>query len=307
MDAAGNLMSADGQKVQGWNAAAGVLNPTGPAVDIVLPTGTISPPVAATRFSLTANLNANAVVGQPAATFSAPIQVVDSLGGRHTLTVTFTKTATNAWDYDVTIPGEDLTSGEAGTPESLGTGSLTFDEQGRLEEPAVDEAVEIEIAGLANGAADLTLNWLLYDAAEQPLLSQFAQPSAVSAAEQDGRPAASLVQVAVTDGGRIVGQYSDGSQQVVAQLALAHFRNPETLISAGNNNLAAGADSSAPAIGVAGTGGRGAVAGGALESSTVDIAREFTNMIVFQRGYQANSRVITTMNELTQETINLVR
>jgi flagellar hook protein FlgE len=308
MDSAGNLLTQFGQRVQGWNATGGVVNANGAATDIVLPTGTISPPVAATNFAVTVNLNASAVVDTPGATFSAPVQVIDSLGGRHTLTVTYTKTDINTWDYEITIPGTDLADGDPDEPTSLATGTLTFDAEGRLEDPAVDDdPPEIEIEGFANGAADMTLTWSLYDAAAQPLLTQFAQPSAVSAIDQDGRGTAALVSVAIVDGGRIIGQYSDGSQQIVAQLALANFRNPETLTSAGNNNLATGAETSAPAIGAASTGGRGDVAGGSLETSTVDIAREFTNMIVFQRGYQANSRVITTMNELTQETINLVR
>jgi flagellar hook protein FlgE len=88
---------------------------------------------------------------------------------------------------------------------------------------------------------------------------------------------------------------------------MASVRNPESLIAAGNNSYQLSARSALPAIGLPGTGGRGSILGGAIESSTVDIAREFTNLIVLQRGYQANSRVITTVDELSQETINLKR
>ena len=93
----------------------------------------------------------------------------------------------------------------------------------------------------------------------------------------------------------------------MAQVALASIRNPESLIASGNNNYQTSARTASPAIGLAGTGGRGTILGGAIEYSTVDIAREFTNLIVLQRGYQANSRVITTVDELSQETINLKR
>jgi flagellar hook protein FlgE len=111
----------------------------------------------------------------------------------------------------------------------------------------------------------------------------------------------------LSDGGRILAQYSNGQQVVVGQLAMAMVRNPESMIAIGNSNFQLSARSALPAIGLPGTGGRGLVLGGAVEGSTVDIAREFTNLIVFQRGYQANSRVITTADELSQETINLKR
>ena len=105
----------------------------------------------------------------------------------------------------------------------------------------------------------------------------------------------------------MLAQYSDGQQVVVGQVAMASVRNTESLIAAGNNNYQASARTATPAIGLPKTGGRGELVGGAIEDSTVDIAKEFTNLIVLQRGYQANSRVITTVDELSQETINLKR
>jgi len=105
--------------------------------------------------------------------------------------------------------------------------------------------------------------------------------------------------------GKIVAQFSNGQQVTFAQVALASIRNPESLIATGDNNFQVGPDTAAAAVGTADTGGRGKVLGGALEASTVDIAKEFTNLIVMQRGYQANARVITTTDQLTQETINL--
>ena len=99
--------------------------------------------------------------------------------------------------------------------------------------------------------------------------------------------------------------YSDGSQSVVAQLALAGISNPQSLISVGQNNFELGADTATPAVGSPGTGSRGTIQGGALESSNVDIATEFTNLIVYQRSYEANSRVISTLDQLTQDLLNL--
>jgi len=115
------------------------------------------------------------------------------------------------------------------------------------------------------------------------------------------------VQISLGDGGQIVAQYSDGRQQVVAQIALASIRNPDSLISVGGNNFLASALTSEPTIGAANAGGLGQILSGSLEASTVDIAKEFTNLIVYQRGYQANSKVITTLDELSQETINIKR
>ena len=90
-------------------------------------------------------------------------------------------------------------------------------------------------------------------------------------------------------------------------LAIASIRNPQSLIAAGNNNFQASAKTALPAIGLPDSGGRGKVVGGSLEASTVDIAKEFTNLIVYQRGYQVNSRVVTTADDISQETVNLKR
>jgi flagellar hook protein FlgE len=124
---------------------------------------------------------------------------------------------------------------------------------------------------------------------------------------QDGLAAAQLVSVAIGDGGSVLAQYSNGSQQEVARLALASIRNPDTLVSTGNNNYRTGVGSASPVIGLGDTGGRGTIVGGALESSNADIADEFTKLIIFQRSYSANARVITTSDEISQETINLKR
>jgi flagellar hook protein FlgE len=258
---------------------------------------------------VSANVNLDALTAA-GASFSTPVEVVDSLGATHVLTITFTKgTTANSWDYSVSIPGEDVASGTPGTPTPLSaSGSLTFDETGKLTTPAVAAGViPIDVTGLVNGAADMQVNWSLYGPDQTSLLTQYAAPSAVSSPERDGLTAGQLTGVAMADGGRIVAKYSNGEALVVAQLALASIRNPESLVSVGDNLLEAGPDSAEPALGVADSGGRGKVVGGALESSTVDIAREFTNLIVYQRSYQANARVITTADQLSQEVMNLKR
>jgi len=165
---------------------------------------------------------------------------------------------------------------------------------------------EMTVTGLANGADDLQITWQLYNGSAARL-TQYSQPSAVAANAQDGHPAAQLIRVGIGDGGRVLAQYSNGEQVAVGQLAMASVRNPESMIAVGNSNFQLSARSALPAVGLPGTGGRGQIIGGAVEFSTVDIAREFTNLIVLQRGYQANARVVTAVDEISQETINLKR
>jgi flagellar hook protein FlgE len=113
--------------------------------------------------------------------------------------------------------------------------------------------------------------------------------------------------VALQNGGTVMATYTNGQKVAIGQLALASIANPSSLTSVGDNNLATTAGSSTPVLGAANTGDNGQIVAGALESSTVDIATEFANLLTFQRGYQANSRVITTASELQQETINLIQ
>jgi flagellar hook protein FlgE len=302
----GTLLSATGDKVQGWTAVNGVLNTTGATGNIVVPTNALVTPSASTQFTLNANLNSDGVVGQPSGSFSSPIQVVDSLGSTHTLTVTYTKTGPNAWSFNITIPGEDLSSGKAGVPSSVAKGNLTFNAQGQLTAPAPPAPVAVAITGLADGAADLNVNWNLYSSGAGNI-TQFASASALSASTQDGVAAAQLTRVGLDTNGQVIAHYSNGSSLVVAQVALAGISNPDTMVSVGDNNFQVSATTATPVVGAAGTGTRGTIQGGALESSTVDIAQEFTNLIVYQRAYQANSRVISTSDQILQDLISLIR
>src|SRR5271169_2005517 len=138
VDANGNLITQAGQNVQGWVATNGVLNTNGAIGNIVIPAGALTAPTATTNMALNLNLDAAATVGTPDASFSSPIQVVDSLGTTHVLTVNFTETAANTWSYNVTIPGADVTGGTAGTPFPIpaATGTLTFNSSGNLITPA---------------------------------------------------------------------------------------------------------------------------------------------------------------------------
>jgi flagellar hook protein FlgE len=299
VDTNGNLVTATGEKVQGWTRTNGVLDTNATPGAITVPVGALAPPRATTTASVDLNLNSAAVTGDR---FSTPVQVYDSLGTAHIVTFTFTKTATvNQWQYSVSVPDSDL----ATPPFTPVTGTLTFDGNGNLTTPApTDPPPQIAIPGLADGAVDLNVSWSLFNNGA-PRITQFAQPSAASALAQDGSPAANLSSVGLADGGQVLARYSNGQQVVVGQMAMATIRNPESLIAVGNSNFQAGAFTALPAVGLPGTGGRGAVLGGQIEASRADIAKEFTNLIIYQRAYEANAHVVTTVDQLSQDTINL--
>ena len=193
--------------------------------------------------------------------------------------------------------------------EIAGTGSLAFDTSGNLMTPAASAgAIPITVSGLADGAANMSFNWNLYDpTTSAPSLTQYAgQLDSAGNAVQDGSSASGITSITMGAGGQINAQYSNGTNVVVAQLALAAIQNPSSLATAGNNNFQASAQTSTPSVGLPNTAGRGNVQGGALESSTVDIATEFTNLIVFQRSYEASAKVVTTADTLSQDTIELI-
>ena len=301
LSADGTLQTATGQMVQGWTAAAGgALNLSAPVGNIKVPVNGVVPASSTANLSLDANLNAGAAVGSTDATFSTPVQIVDSQGGTHVLTFSFTKTASNAWNYTVTIPAADLKTGGTTT---VATGSLTFDANGNLLTPASSATpVALNVTGLADGAKDMTVNWNLYNGA-QGLLTQFAQSSGVSGASQDGMQAGQITKIAMGNDGQIIATYSNGQQSTVAQVALASIQNPSTMLSVGNNNLQVTAATATPAIGTAESGGRGSIIGQSLESSTVDIAQQFTDLMSFQRSYEADSKVISTSDQMLQTLI----
>lgn len=305
IDSKGLLTTATGDNVQGWTLTNGVLNTNAPIGNIGVPASSAAAPVPTNSFSLDMNLNAAAASGSTDATFSTSIQVYDSLGNAHAVTATFTKdpATLGQWNYSVSVPNSDVTS----PPAAPLTGSVTFDSNGKLATPApTDPPPLFQVQGLADGASDLNLSWSMYNGTT-PRITQFAQASAVSAVSQNGSAAAQLVTVGLSTGGTIVAKYSNGQQSVIGQLAMATVRNPQSLIAEGNNSYGVSALTSLPAVGIPGTGGRGSVTAGAIESSNVDIAREFTNLIVFQRAYQANAKVVTTVDTLSQATINLVQ
>jgi len=309
-DKSGNLLTDTGDEVQGWTTidpTTGAVDTNGPIGNIVVPVGSLHPPTATTTITDDLNLDSGATADDTSA-FSTPITVYDSLGTSHVLTLNFQKTGAGQWSYQVTVPGDDVSGGTAGTPFDISgaSGTLTFDTTGQLTDPANGSPIAFSVTGLADGASDMNLTWNPYNSDGTGRITQFGEPSASSASSQNGSPAAELDHVGLADGGQILAEYTDGTQVVVGQVALAQIRNPDTLIAAGNNTFQLSALTANPSIGLPSTGGRGSIVGGSIEASTVDIATEFTNLIVYQRAYEANAHVVTTADELSQDTINLI-
>jgi flagellar hook protein FlgE len=330
MNADGYLTDANGNYVQGWLATNGVVTPTGPTSNIQVPTNSTMAASATTTMSMNVNLDASAT--STTTTYSAPIQVYDSLGNPITLTATFTETAPGNWGYSVTMPSTDFPSTGTGTtptpatPVSIGAGTLTFGTNGVLTgvtqttpTPPTTTGTAIGpitlsttgavsgVTGLADGAGELNLNWNLVSSAGVPQITQYAEASAVNSTTQNGYAAGSLTNMTVANGGTVSATYSNGQNVTVAQLALANIANPNTLTQVGNNDLELSSNTAAPVLGAAGTGSMGQIEGLSLESSTVDMATEFTNLLAYERSYQAASKVITTSDQLMQTTVNLIQ
>jgi len=299
-DKDGFLVTAEGEQVMGYPAINGAVDTGQGLVPLQLGSGMISPPTATSTIQLRSNLDATAPVGT---VFPATIGVYDSLGATHILTFNFTKTASNAWNYSISIPAAEV--GATGNPVVVKTGALTFDGNGNIATPAGD-VTGIAVTGLADGASDLTFDWKLYDGTSG-LVTQVATPSGTASTQQDGSGSGSMTKFAIGSDGMITGTFSNGKTAVMGQLVLANFANTQGLVRSGQNDFTATLSSGQAVIGSPGTGGRGTLSGGALELSNVDIAKEFASLIVAQRGFQANARAVTTFDEITQDTINLKR
>lgn len=312
----GNLVSPDGSKVQGYTAlnANGTINSTGQPTDITVSPGALQPPVGTTEFTPMQNLDASAATGDTA---TASIQIYDALGTPHVGTITFTKASANTWNYAVTFPGADVSGGTAGTPFAIttannGTGQFVFNTDGTLKTvqagsnaAAAPADFTITTPAWTDGAAASSLSWGILDTNGNPTLTQYTAASATSSVSQNGSAPGQVTGVSITSDGTITATFGAGQTVSVAQLAMANFNNPNGLVKLGNTAFGQSQASGVANVGVAGTGGRGTLIGSALEQSNVDMGQEFTNMILAQRGYEANAKSITTSDQILQDTLML--
>jgi len=224
--------------------------------------------------------------------------VYDSLGGAHNLTISFTHVKENEWQFDVTLPEEPNIS------LTNTTGRLTFGAQGLITSANPLNPVTFT----APGAQETKVN-LIFDGAGAAIqgITQYAAPTTTAAREQDGYAMGVLTDFETDQTGTIVAFFDNGERRPIAQLALATFSNPEGLERGGDTAFRATTNSGQAVKLHPSTGGSGVIFNGFLEQSNVDMALEFTNMIITQRGLQANSRVFTTQDEILTEIVNMKR
>jgi flagellar hook protein FlgE len=300
-DKEGYLVNPDGMKLQGYQIDAS--GNVGAITDVYIPGERISAPSATTEFNFDLNLSAEAAVND---TYTTAQTVYDSLGNAVPVTLTFTKTSNTAWSVAGSVPasvGSGVTIGGAATMP------ITFNASGVMTAPAADATVAVT---LTNGATSpLSLTWDLYNASTPPVshgdVTGFATDSGTTFQYQNGYPAGMLRSISVDEQGVVTATYSNGEMTPVFQVALADFPSYEGLSKMGSNLYAQSMSSGQALPGTAGTGRLGNIAPGSLEMSNVDLAEEFVKMITTQRAFQANSRVITTSDEILQELINIKR
>ncbi|HTV59218.1 MAG TPA: flagellar hook protein FlgE [Verrucomicrobiae bacterium] len=301
VNADGTLQTSDGATILGLPATNGVINTNATPGPITISQGQINPPNPTTTVGLTLNLDSGTAAGQ---SFSTPITVYDSLGTAHVLTYTFTNTAPGSWTYAITIPAADV--GGTGAPVTINSGTLTFNGSGQLTAPAAN-VTGIAVTGLADGANNLNLTWDLYDSTGTGEITQVASPSSTTSTQQDGYPSGSLNSYTINSNGVIEGTFSNGQTQALGQILLANFPDVQGLVRDGANEFSSSLASGAPVIAAPGTGGLGTLSGGSLEQSNVDISTQFAQLILAQSGYEANAKVVTTLDTITQATINLIQ
>ncbi len=299
-DGNGFLVNPEGFRVQGKSYDADGNLTAGDAADVQVNINSAIPANMTTNMTLTTNLNANSAEASGAFDIDDPTTynyatsttVYDSLGNTHMLTTYFSRgtavaPADHTWEYNVVNEDNDI----------VATDTLNFDVNGEQH----SDTGNITITGLNwnNGSAvqqiDLTLN-----------TTQYADQSDVFSQDQDGYGPGSLMKISIDETGTVTANYSNGERIKVSQIVLAKFANFNGLVKQGQNLFSATDAAGPPRVGIPGP-ELGNLFTNALEQSTVDLAAEFVKMITTQRGFQANSRVITTTDEMLGELINLKR
>jgi flagellar hook protein FlgE len=296
----GQICTPQGQLVMGYPAVNGVVSTSATLSPITVNQAANIPGVATSNFQMSTNLNASAAVGD---TYSEPITVYDSLGTSHALTIQYTNAGPNSWNYSISVPSAD--TGGTGTPTPVSTGTLTFNSSGQLTSPT-GSVTGITISGLTDGAAPLNLTWNLNGSSGSPLVTQQNATSTTSATSQNGYGVGTLTGYSVLPDGTVQGEFSNNQTLALGQVAIASFANVQGLQQGGGNDYQATFASGAPVIGQAGAAGNGSITGGAVESSNVDLSTEFADMIVAQQGYEANAKVLTTLDQVSQATIQMM-
>ena len=315
LDDTGYVSNGGGLRLQGY-----LIDDTGTvattATDLQLG-GMESPPVATTAANLSLHLDPSegAVTWDPtnpgaktSSNWSTTITVRDSLGNPRNVEVYVCKTGVNTWDWHAMVDGGDVTGGTAGTPQEIAGGTLVFTDGGALQ----TESPGASSVSFTGAAPNQAIAFDFGDAIDaggtgRTGTVQTVGDFSVLGEDIDGRPPGQIIDVQVADDGTVRAAYDNGDSRDVARVALAMFAAPAELGRNGDGLYSQSATSGEPLYGAAGVGGRGAISGGALESSNVDLGAELVTMIAYQRAFQANVKTVTTSDEMLAEVANLKR
>jgi flagellar hook protein FlgE len=297
-DAEGKLVTPTGAAVQGWPAVNGSVNSSAPLGDIRLPMGTLIAPTATTAAVISGNVPANP--GSTPTSITRTIKIYDTTGAQKTMRQVFD------WDgTQWTLTLDDGSGGAVNGPTPLTWVPTPGPNAGTITGPTYTDTAGVSRIGIqydpsGNGTGtpiEVNLEGL----------TSYTGNATVQPLSQNGAPAATLQSFSINPDGQLVGIFSNGNKQTVAQLALANFNNPPGLEKVGDSLYRFTVNSGLAQVNEPGSSGLGTLQSGAVEMSNVDLAQEFTNLIVAQRGFQANSKVITASDELLQDLVNLKR
>ena len=316
-DKTGFLVTNDNQRVQGFrsNEDGTIINKL---VDIRFPTALV--PAQATKeinvqLNLDSRLEAGSRVFNPedaygTSHYSTGVEMYDSQGNRHLVTLFFNKVADRTWQYKGMVDGKEINGGEEGKLSEVIAGQVTFTTDGKLDtEEITATAFNFKGGSLQNQQIKLDFGDAITTDQGKGIdgTKQYGKESDMLVWNQDGAAAGTITNLSFDDAGTLTALYSNGEAKDLFQVALAKFENSEGLFKVGNNRMKEARASGTASIGKAGQAGRGKLFAKSLERSTVDLATEFVNLIQNQRGFQANAKTITTTDELLQEVINLKR
>jgi len=294
LDNEGYLINPQKYRVQGKEIDPATGTPSGVDTDIVL-SQNYAAPRASTSVDMVMNLDANAAVGD---TYNTAITVYDNLGNVHTLDMSYANTAANTWGLSGTLDGADIT---ANITDQGGGGptAMLFNTNGTM---TAGGLYAVDLSGYNIGAVNLNL-------VNTPggSTTQYAASSVTNYASQDGYGPGFLQRISINNEGIVTGHYSNGQIIPQYQLTLARFNSPTKLHREGSNLYTETQDSGVPLTGAPGTNGLGKINSNALEQSNVDLGNEFVHMILYQRAFQANSRIITTTDTMMEEVLALKR
>lgn len=308
LDRSGNLVTPSGHFVQGYQAVNGAIPSGASLTTLNVPIGETQAPVITTEATFRMNLNSKDAVGSD---FHALVNIYDSKGAQHKMDLVFTKQADGSYLMSAQVDGVAANTSVNGGAAGAAPVAVTFDSNGLLLTPATSLSV-VPPASVLNGATLPSVAVNLRQPAPpvgsgMANITNYASPSSVASTDQDGFASGELVGLAQSpdQNGALYAVFSNGQRRLLGQMALATFNSQASMRRLGNNMYGETIASGQPSIGVPGSGGKGTIVGASLEQSNVDIATEFTNLIVAQRGFQANSRVITTISQTLQDLLQI--